>query len=228
MSEEVLPTYMLWFPRLAPDGAIVLNATGVEQSAPPIGSPVFMAGLVATLRLAGEPVALDVRACRSSYFGEEDPDSWEDAFPLSFRLALGMAPPPDAPPRLRHEMIGTLAFDPAAMDRPPPATVDALVIADFVTEDAADRCRAALRADARTTALRERGGHPPPSFERVAVGPLIVQEQIDLGPFTDRAFRRPPAYLRAVEALCRAHGGLTRHEERVAERDEAYDADGLA
>ena len=229
MSEDVLYNYHLWHPRLSGQGALIVNVTPGEQASTPVASRTFMRDLLKTFSISAVPDRLEVLAYRSSYHAESDPDpdEWEDAWPLNWRITLFAAKAIEALPKLRHEYIGTLAFDPAGMDRRPPSKCACLVIADFESGAAADRCREEIAVAAPIAELKLSEQAPEPQFERVVVEESIVQEQINIGMFGRRFFQRGADYAIAFETICRSFGGITNFEERSSERDEFYDPSGI-
>jgi hypothetical protein len=124
-------------------------------------------------------------------------------------------------------MIGTTAFDPAGMDKAKPKRVKCLIIADFESLTDADRSRERLLSSDRLERMRKDAKTDALEFERVIIRDDIVQEQIDAGSFPTAFFRKPSAYVEEIEKICRACNGLTRNEERISERDEAYNPDGI-
>jgi hypothetical protein len=227
MSQDALHSYLLWFPRVDRDGALVVNATQAEQTAEPVPSASFMRGLVETFRLAARPRDLKIVSCRSRYFGEEHAENWEDVWPLVWRLQLVTEPPLKETPVLKHEMIGTTAFDLTGMDKPKPRRFKCLIIGDFESTADADRCRDRLQSSDRLERMRKEDKYQALEFERIIIRDDIVQEQIDAGSFPTAFFRKLSDYVMEIEKICRECNGIMRSEERISERDEAYNPAGI-
>lgn len=227
MTAEEAYNYHLWHPRLRQDGALVFNVTPGEQASPPVASRKFMADLLKTFRLSAEPGRMEIFTYRSGYHSEPDASDWEDRWPVNWRIALFAASPIQWNPRLKHEYIGTMAFDPVGIDEEPPSEYGCLIIADFETVAAAETCRNKIRDSKPVSGLRQKQKALEPEFERVVLGEFLIQEQICLGRFPDKFFQRGAKYAMAVEKVCRGAGGITTFEERATEREELFDANGI-
>ena len=223
--DELSENYYLWHPRSRSGDVIAVNVTPGEQHTPPTKAKRFLGHLCESLSI--DPNALqevDILEYRSTYQADLTSDDWEDRWPLNWRILLRMKRTVPLP-RFRREYVATGAFDAAGMDRTR-TRATCLVISDFESEKDAKRCRERILS---STSLRKYARHyrvAAPRFDRVSLGKIGVQEQIEIGTFATSFFRDGPDYAEAVDSTCRENGGITNFEERTIERDELEDASG--
>lgn len=216
------PTYLLWTPRLAtgPGGGLNLrlNVTPHASHEMPRGPVSFFTDLVHETGVSGDAVGGQVRAYRTSYHGEIDSDaSWLDQWPLNWLVTIQLEGSVN-PGAIRFEEgyeSYAWARDPARYEREPSeAEVDCIILADFGKREGGEKAIELIEGLRKTEPQAQ--ALDSLDFEWVEVEERFWQIQIALGRFPASFYQEGAPFARRIEQACRAAGGWTTFEDRIA------------
>ena len=221
-------SYYLWQPHLASDRHLVVTLTASETFS--LGNPgrVFFEGLLRALHLGVGLDQWEVMAYRSSYLGEPDAEDWRDRWPMNWRVRMHLSAQVAQLPPFKHESIGVDAVPegiPELSNETPPTPC--IVCADFKVASHADEARAQIVASKKIEALRQSLGLPKPTFERIVLGPSLIQGQVTTGVISADILAAGFEYGVEIERICTDAGGICNFEQRIAEWDELYHESGI-
>jgi hypothetical protein len=220
--------YYLWHPRLTSN--VDLEATLTASESFSLGNPgrEFFEGLLETLHVNTRLERWEAMAYRSSYLGQEDAEDWRDRWPTNWRIRMRLASPVTQFARFKHESIEVDTIPELSSNVPdetPPSPC--IVCADFQNDSHSLAARDRIIKSEKLGRLQRELQFPDLSFQRIVLGPSLLQDQITTGVVSPELLAAGFEYGMEIERLCVTCAGICTFERRVAEWGELYDEDGI-
>jgi hypothetical protein len=213
-------TYILWHPHVYMSSDersfIQCNLTPGESTMLKEPCVEFVQQILGDLHVEAEAIGWQNLTYRSTYQGDADSTSWEDRWPVNWRLRIALKKPLTQLPSYSHEFVGTTAQKPEVSlgFGDPAEPLPCLVICDYRDQESAERVHNSLRGSLLTEQL---------TYHMFQIGRGLFQQQIEFSQMNASDFADGNPALASVVDTCRAFGGLTSFDKRVFDWGEKHD-----